>query len=90
MSGASINFNITYESDPTSVINIYNIFIADFIYSTVNTKSPQLFILTFVAGNNNYCLILFTAPFSSRETCACEIPISSATSVCVLPSIKRL
>ena len=24
--------------------------------------------------------------FSSRETCACEIPISPETSICVLPS----
>ena len=25
------------------------------------------------------------APFSRRETCACEMPISAAISVCVLP-----
>lgn len=29
--------------------------------------------------------ICASAPFSSLETCACEIPISSAISVCVLP-----
>ena len=34
--------------------------------------------------------IAFIAPFSSLETCACEIPISSATSVCVIPFINRI
>jgi hypothetical protein len=29
--------------------------------------------------------ILLTAFFSKRETCACDIPISFATSICVLP-----
>ena len=32
------------------------------------------------------CLRIFSnAPFSKRLTCACEMPISSETSVCVLP-----
>ena len=30
------------------------------------------------------------ALFSSRETCACEMPTSEATSVCVLQSKKRI
>lgn len=42
-----------------------------------------------------YChlYILFIcsiALFSNLDTCACDIPISSATSICVLPSKKRL
>ena len=37
------------------------------------------------AINYNSRLIESIAPFSMRLTCACEIPISSATSVWVLP-----
>lgn len=40
-----------------------------------------------------YLYILFIcsmALFSNLDTCACDIPISSATSICVLPSKKRL
>ena len=37
-----------------------------------------------------YCpFILFNAFFSRRETWACEMPTSLATSICVLPCIKR-
>lgn len=33
------------------------------------------------------CLrMVLMAPFSSRLTCACEIPISEETSICVFPS----
>ena len=34
--------------------------------------------------------MVFKALFSSRETCAWEIPISSATSVCVIPFINLI
>lgn len=36
-----------------------------------------------------YARMMRRAFFSSRETCAWEIPISSATSICVFPSKKR-
>lgn len=34
---------------------------------------------------HTYFLICASAAFSSRETCAWEMPISSATSICVFP-----
>ena len=34
--------------------------------------------------------ICSSAPFSRRETCACDMPISAAISICVLPLKKRI
>jgi hypothetical protein len=37
------------------------------------------------ATDYTYLRICCSADFSSRDTCACEMPISSATSICVRP-----
>ena len=36
-----------------------------------------------------FFLMLLSAVFSSRDTCACEMPISLLTSICVFPTKKR-
>ena len=52
-----------------------------------------LFFLFVVGGFSVFLFFFYSiifrslpiAPFSRRETCACEMPISAAISVCVLP-----
>ena len=50
--------------------------------SAQNVRKPP-------TGQERYWRITRSAFFSSLLTCACEICICSATSICVLPSKKR-
>ena len=52
-----------------------------------NFKAQKITILFELLSFYSYIFFIwFIALFSNLETCACDIPISAATSICVLPS----